>query len=103
MLSHYTLAVSAAASPAVAYTASLLSKFGVEYAVVSTNQNIYFTTDGATTPVITGGSEVGMLLRSTDAGYILSKEEFLNFKALNVTTAARVQFMFREGNRFTVN
>lgn len=104
-LSHYTLAVTAtgsAATPAAGYTKSLLDNFGVGYVIAQTNQDVWFTLDGATTPVPTAASEVGQKLDSDNQGIILTVDEFLASKWVMASAAARVQFVFRQGTRITM-
>ena len=89
---HEVLAVAGTAvSPAT--TLAALEAFGCAWALVRTDQSVRFTTDGVTTPVVTGGSEVGILLTSSES-VTLHKEEFLASKWLDVSADARVQFAF---------
>lgn len=98
---HETKAVAGSVvSPAT--TAATIREYGSDVVLMSTTADIYFTVDGQTNPVVTGGSEVGTLLRSTDLGVILTAEEFLNLKMLDVSTDARVQFEFLSGDRHRI-
>ncbi len=98
---HETKAVAGSVvSPAT--TLATIRDYGADAVLMSTTANIYFTTDGVTNPVVTGAAEVGTLLRSTDLGIILTPEEFLNLKMLDVTDDARVQFEFLSGDRHRV-
>jgi hypothetical protein len=92
-------ATAAAASHSPTTTLANIANYGSDYVLMSTNQNIIFTVDGVTLPVVGSGSEVGILLRSTDLGIILSPEEFANLKIKYVTAAARVAFQFLTGDR----
>lgn len=90
---HETLAVAGSVvSPAT--TEAQIIDYGAGAVLCSTTQDVRFTIDGLTNPVVTASSEVGTLLRSTDLGIILTPEEFLNSKWLDVSTDARVQFEF---------
>lgn len=90
---HETLAAAGSVvSPAT--TRVQLEGQGCVYALMSTTADIRFTIDGATAPVVTASSEVGTLLRSTDLGIVLTIDEFLALKILDVSTDARVQFEF---------
>ena len=104
MLSHYTLAVTAtgaAAVPTASYTKALLDAFSVGYVIAQSSDDVWFTIDGATLPVPTADAEVGMELKSTDQGITLTAQEFLDSKWVKETDDSRVQFVFREGNRWT--
>ena len=92
-------ATAAAASHTPTTLAAKIADYGADYVLMSTNQNIYFTVDGSTLPVVGSGSEVGILLRNTDLGIILTPEEFLNLKIKYVSAAARVAFQFLTGDR----
>lgn len=105
MLSHYTLAVTAtgaATTPATAYTRDLLDRHGAAYVLAQTNADVFFTLDGATTPVSTSGSEVGEKLDADNQGIILTAQEFVDSKWRRGSADARVQFIFRAGNIWTV-
>lgn len=93
---HETLSVTTVQGPAT--TRAALEAFGCEFVICTTTADVRYTIDGATTPVITGGSEVGSLLRSTDLGIILTILDFLNSKWTSVSGTARVQFEFSQGN-----
>lgn len=92
--------VLAAAGTAVtpATTKAQMEDYGAVAVLVTTTQSVRFTIDGLTTPVITASSEVGTLLTSSDS-IILTQEEFLNSKWLDVATDARIQFMFLGSSR----
>ena len=92
-------ATAAAASHSPVTTIAKAQNYGADYVLMSTNQNIIFTVDGSTLPVVGSGSEVGILLRSTDLGIILTLEEFANLKIKYVSAAARVAFQFLTGDR----
>lgn len=89
-------AAGSVATPAT--TQAQIREYGSVGVVVTTDQSVRFTVDGITTPVVTGGAEIGTLLTSTDSVF-LTVEEFLNSKWLDVSTDARIQFMFL-GQRF---
>ena len=74
-------------------TLAQLQDAGSVQVLVTTDQNVRFTVDGLTDPVITGGAEVGILLTSSDS-VLLTAEEFVNSKWLDVSTDARIQFAF---------
>lgn len=94
---HETLAAAGTAvGPAT--TAAQLMAYGAGAVLCSTTADVRFTVDGLTNPVITASSEVGTLLRSTDLGIMLTPEEFLNSKWLDVSTDARIQFEFLTDN-----
>lgn len=92
-----TLSVTTGQTPAT--TLANLRDYGSGPVLCCTNANVYFTVDGITTPVVTGASEVGQLLRSTDLGIILTADEFLNSKWVSVSGTARVQFTFLQADR----
>lgn len=95
---HETLAVAGSVvSPA--RTLAQITANGGAFVWMSTTADVRFTVDGQTNPVVTGGSEVGALLRSTDLGASLTVEEFLNLRILDVSTDARVQFEFLAENK----
>lgn len=103
---HETLAVTATAtatSHSPATTVASLWNYGSDFVLMSTNQDIRFTVDGQTLPVVGAGAEVGTLLRSTDIGFLLTPEEFANLKIKYVSAAARVQFEFLSGDRHRVS
>lgn len=90
---HETKAVAGSVvSPAT--TAAAIREGGANRVLMTTTADIRWTCDGATDPAVGAGSEVGALLRSTDAGVLLSVTMFLNLKMLDVSTDARVQFEF---------
>ena len=94
---HETLAAAGSvATPAT--TAAAIAQYGVAYVLCSTTAAVRFTVDGQTDPVITGGSEVGCLLDTTDK-VVLTIEEFLNSRWLDVSTDARIQFEFLAQSR----
>lgn len=99
---HETKAVSSTVVSPVT-TAATMAAGGAAFVMMSTTNAIRFTVDGLTDPVITGGSEVGTLLSTTNEGglthAILTKKEFLNLRILDVSADARVQFEFLEGGR----
>jgi hypothetical protein len=97
---HETKAITSVASPATSL--ATLENQGAGAVLVCTNANVYFTVDSVTTPIITGASEVGTLLRSTDLGIILTPEEFVNSKWVSVSGTARVQFAFLSGDRHRI-
>lgn len=100
LTTHETKAVSSSVvSPAT--TLASIQSYGVEYVLMTSTQNIRFTVDGTTDPVITGGSEVGTLLGPAGAvqAIILTTEEFLNLKMIRESSDARVQFEFLTGTR----
>lgn len=92
-------ATAAAASHTPATSLATIQAYGSDYVLMTTNQDIRFTVDGVTLPVVGAGSEVGTLLRSTDLGIILTPEEFTNLKIKYVSAAARVNFSFLTGDR----
>lgn len=97
LCAHETLAVAnSVVSPAT--TLAEIQKWPVAYVMMSTTQAVRFTVDGQTDPVITGSSEVGCLLSTTDK-VCLTIEEFLNLRLLDVSTDARVQFEFLAQSR----
>lgn len=94
---HESLAVAGSVvSPAT--VAGDLAKWPVAYVLMTTTQQVRFTVDGQTDPVITASSEVGCLLDTTDK-VVLTIEEFLNLRILDVSTDARVQFEFLAQSR----
>ena len=99
---HETMAVTATATATVhspSTTTAALWGYGSDLILMSTTDSIRFTVDGQTTPVVGAGAEVGTLLRSTDIGFVLTPEEFVNLKVKYVTAACRVQFEFLSGDR----
>lgn len=94
---HETLAAAGSvATPTT--TAAQIRDYGSEFVLCSTTADVRFTIDGITTPAVGAGSEVGCLLRSTDLGIILTSSEFLQSKWLDVSTDARIQFEFLQGD-----
>ena len=97
---HETKAVTTVTAPVT--TLANLQNYGADVVLCSTTADVRFTVDGITTPIITGASEVGTLLRSTDLGILLTAEEFVNSKWTSVSGTARVQFEFLSGDRHRI-
>ena len=95
---HETLAAAGTVVSPATTAAQAREYGGGQFVLCSTTAAVRFTVDGITDPVITGTSEVGTLLRSTDLGIILTMEEFLNSKWLDVSDDARIQFEFLTGD-----
>ena len=93
---HETLSLTSVVSPAT--TLAQIRDYGSQFVLCSTADDVRFTLDGITTPVVTADSEVGTLLRSTDLGIIITADEFLNSKWVSVSGTARVQFEFLQGD-----
>lgn len=90
---HETLTVNGVVvSPAT--TAASCAGGGGQRVLVTVTADCRYTLDGSTSPVITGGSEVGSILRSTDPGLVMDYLTFLQSKWLNVSGAARLQAEF---------
>lgn len=91
-LVHETLAVAGSiVSPTT--TRAAMEQTGCIYVLVSTTEAVRFTIDGATSPAVGAGAEVGTLMSSTDK-FVFTIDEFLASKFLDVSTDARVQFEF---------
>ena len=89
------LAAGTVVSPAT--TLAQIRDSGSVGVLVTTDQSVRFTTDGLTNPVVSA-STVGTLLTSSDS-VSLTVEEFINSKWLDVSTDARIQFMFLGASR----
>jgi hypothetical protein len=101
---HETKAVAGSVvSPAT--TLANLQNYGSDVILMTSTENIRCTFDGITAPVVGAGSEVGLLLGPTGSvqALILTPEEFVNLKMLDVSTDARVQFEFLSGDRHRIS